>query len=115
MTKSEVLAFVQSVKPHELEDAVMLRWLDELEKKIACEVHGRFSREEPYIGLAAEQLTVPTPYDKVYWTYLVSMIEFVQGTPESYQFANGVFEEAWRSYARFVQRKGGFGKRRFVR
>ena len=56
MTKNEVLAFVQSVKPHELEDAVMLRWLDELEKKIACELHGRYACDNHYIGLSAEQL-----------------------------------------------------------
>ncbi len=115
MTKSEVLAFVQSVKPHELADAVMLRWLDELEKKIACEIHGRFAGEEQYVCLAADQLSVPAPYDKLYWTYLVAMLEFVQGTPESYEFANGVFKEAYGDYARFIQRRGGFGRRRVLR
>ncbi len=115
MTKSEVLAFVQSIKPHELEEAVMLRWLEELEKKIACEIHGRFSREEQYVGLATDQLSVPAPYDKLYWTYLVAMLEFVQGTPETYEFANGVFKEAYGEYARFIQRRGGFGKRRLWR
>lgn len=112
MTKSEVLTFVQSVKPHEFEDAVMLRWLDELEKKIACEIHGKFGREDHYTGLSGDQLSVPSPYDKLYWTYLVSMIEFVQGTPDTYSFANGVFKEAYGEYARFVQRHGGYGKRR---
>ena len=112
MTRSEVLAFVQSVKAHEFEDAVMLRWIDELEKKIACEIHGKFGREEHFTGLPADQLSVPAPYDKLYWTYLVAMIEFVQGTPETYAFANGVFKEAYGEYVRFVQRRGGYGKRR---
>ena len=111
MTKGEVMAFVRSVKPHELEDAVMLRWLEELEKKIACELHGRFARDE-YKSLTAEQLSVPAPYDKLYWTYLVAMLELVQGTPESYAFANGVFKEAYADYARFLQRRIGFGRRR---
>ena len=115
MTKSEVLAFVQSVKPHEFEEAVMLRWLDELEKKIMFEIHDRFARGEGFQGTSVDKLSVPPPYDKVYWTYLVSMIELVQGTPETYEFANGVFKEAYGEYARHVQRRGGFGKRRTLR
>jgi hypothetical protein len=112
MTKVEVLAFVQSIKPHDFEDAVMLRWLDELEKKIACELHSRFVREKSYTGLSGDQLSVPAPYDKIYWTYLLAMLELANGTPETYEFANSVFKEAYGDYARFVQRRGGFGKRR---
>lgn len=115
MTKNEVLSFVQSIKPHELEDAVMLRWLEELEKKIACEIHGKFMRGEHFVSFSQEQLSVPAPYDKVYWTYLIAMLELVKGTPESYQFANNVFREVYNDYARHVQRRGGFGKRRTVR
>ena len=89
--------------------------LDELEKKIACELHGRYACDNHYIGLSAEQLSVPAPYDRLYWTYLVAMLEFVQGTPETYEFANGVFKEAYGEYARFLQRRGGFGRRRMPR
>ena len=112
MTKIEVLTFVQSVKPHDFEDAVMLRWLDELEKKVACEIHSKFLHEKRYPGLSPDQLSVPAPYDKIYWTYLLSMIELAKGTPETYEFANGVFKEAYGDYARYVQRHGGFGRRR---
>lgn len=115
MTKSEVLAFVQSVKPHEFEDAIMLRWLDELEKKITFEIHDRFLCKDPSAGMAADKLSVPAPYDRVYWTYLVAMIELTKGTPETYEFANGVFKEAYGDYARYIQRRGGFGKRRTFR
>ena len=115
MTKNEVLSFVQSVKPHDFEDAIMLRWLDELEKKIACEIHSRYAREEAFLGLGPDQLSVAAPYDKIYWTYLVSMIELAKGTPESYEFANRVFKEAYTEYARHVQRRGGLGRRRVYR
>ncbi len=115
MTKNEVLSFVQSIKPHEFEQAVMLRWLEELEKKIEFEIHDRFARGESVQSTSTDKLSVPPPYDKVYWTYLVSMIELAQGTPETYKFANGVFKEAYGEYARYVQRRGGFGKRRTLR
>lgn len=112
MTKSEVLAFVQSVRAHELEDAVMLRWLDELEKKVNVELHGRLSREKRVPVPMADQLSVASPYDKIYWTYLLAMIELTKGTPQSYELASAVFKEAWSDYARHVQRLCGFGKRR---
>lgn len=115
MTKNEVLSFVQSIKPHEMEDAVMMRWLEELEKKIACEIHGKFMREDRFVSFSQDQLSVAAPYDKVYWTYLIAMLELVKGTPESYEFANAVFREAYQDYARHVQRRGGFGKRRVPR
>ncbi|MBR3863268.1 MAG: hypothetical protein IKM42_06425 [Clostridia bacterium] len=109
------MSFVQSVKPHEFEQAVMLRWLEELEKKIEFEIHERFARGGGFQCAAADKLSVPPPYDKVYWTYLVSMIELVQGTPQTYEFANGVFKEAYGEYARYVQRRAGLGKRRALR
>ena len=112
MTRNEVLAFVQSVRPHELEDAVMLRWLDELEKKVALEIHGRLPRDKRMPMPMSDQLSVSSPYDKIYWTYLLAMIELAKGTPESYELASAVFKEAWGDYARFVQRLCGFGKRR---
>ena len=115
MTRSEVLAFVQSVKPHEFEDAIMLRWLDELEKKITLEIHEKFLSKDISTGTAQDKLSVPAPYDKVYWTYLVAMIELAKGTPDTYGFANGIFKEAYGDYARYVQRRGGYGKRRTLR
>ena len=115
MTKNEVLNFVQSVKPHEFEQAVMLRWLDELEKKIELEIHDKLLQKEGFLCGASDKLSVPSPYDKIYWTYLVSMIELVQGTPQTYEFANGVFKEAYSEYVRHLQRRGGLGKRHALR
>ena len=111
MTKREVLSFVRSIKPHDMEDEVMLLWLEELEKKVALELHGKQLCEARLAGFAQEQLSVPAPYDKIYWTYLVAMLELVKGTTESYQFANTVFREAYNDYAKHVQRRGGFGRR----
>ena len=90
----------------------MLLWLEELEKKVALEIHGKplLEARAPYLG--QEQLSVPSPYDKIYWTYLVAMLELVKGTTEGYQFANTVFREAYNDYAKHVQRRFGFGRRR---
>ena len=112
MTKREVLSFVRSIKPHDMEDEVMLLWLEELEKKVALEIHGKPLLEGRVLGLNEEQLSVPAPFDKIYWTYLVAMLELAKGTTEGYQFANTVFREAYSDYAKHVQRRFGFGRRR---
>ena len=112
MTKTEVLALVAELKPHDHSDAVMLRWLDEIEQRVALEIHGKArGGVDPLYG-AKEQLLVPAPYDRIYWTYLVAMLDFVSGNLERFESSNALFKEAYAEYARFVQRQGGSARRR---
>ena len=115
MTKTEVLALVAELKPHEHSDAVMLRWLEELEQKIACEIHRKMPDGTLSTGSMGEQLAVPAPYDRVYWTYLVAMLDFVSGNLELFDRSNKLFGEAYGDYARFVQRQGNLAKHRRAR
>ena len=105
MTRSEVLTLVAQLRPHEYSESVMLRWLEELEKKIALEIHGKASDRVPCVIVSNEQLSVKAPYDRVYWTYLVSMLDFVSGSLEVFECSNALFKEAYADYARFVQRQ----------
>ena len=116
MTKTEVLTMVAQLKAHEYSDAVMLRWLEELEQKIACEIHRKPMSTPAYASAAVgEQLSVPAPYDRVYWTYLLSMLDFVSGNKEGYELSHANFKEAYEDYARYVQRNNPFSKRRRLR
>ena len=110
MTRAEVLSFVKSVRAHELEDAVMLYWLDTIEQRIACEIYDAIPGQHSTASSAEEPLSVPAPYDNIYWTYLLSMIELTTGSAEGYKFMNGIFKEAFGEYARFVQRLCGSPK-----
>ena len=112
MTKTEVLTFLQQIKPHALESSVLLHWLEELERKIELELHGKYFREDSNAIRGTDELSVASPYDKIYWTYLVSMIDFVAGDPEIFAFSNGVFQEAYGEYARYVQRNSGSRRKR---
>ena len=113
MTKAEVLSFVLEIHPHEYEEGVMRRWLDELEERIACEIH-RLPPKHTHSGtaFAAEKLSVPAPYDRVYWAYLISMIDLTRGDKENYALSSALFKEAYTEYARFVQRNGKNKKHR---
>ena len=112
MTRNEVMNFVGRIKPHEFESDVLLHWLDELEQKIALEIHGKYTKNDGVCRLLPDQLAVPSPYDRVYWTYLVAMIDFFTGDEETYARSHQLFEEAYREYARAVQRAGGCRKKR---
>lgn len=105
MTRGEVLTLVTQLRAHEYSESVMLRWLEELEKKISIEIHGNAPDKAPRVIVASEKLSVQTPYDRVYWTYLVSMIDFVSGSFENFERSNALFKEAYADYARFVQRQ----------
>ena len=104
MTKTEVLAFVRELRAGEQSDAVLLCWLEELEKKIALEIHGQSLEYLSSTAVTREQLSVKAPYDRVYWTYLVSMLDFVSGNLEVFDRSNRLFKEAYADYARFMQR-----------
>ena len=112
MTKNEVIAFVGQIKPHEFENEVLIRWIDELEKKISAEIHQKYTRTDGFEGLLPDQLSVPVPYDRVYWTYLVAMIDFVRGSIENYEHSRAAFREAYGEYARAVQRASGCRRKR---
>ena len=112
MTRNEVVTFVGQIKPHEFENEILLRWLDELEKKISVEIHQKYTRTDGFEGLLPDQLMVPSPYDRVYWTYLVAMIDFVTGSDELYERSIAAFKESYGEYARAVQRAGGCRKKR---
>lgn len=111
MTKSDVITFVMAVKPHELDDAVMLRLLDELEEKIHCEIYGKAARAQQYGAVTFEQLSAPAPYDGLYWKYLVAMVDFLTGNHDAYAVSYAHFQSAYADYARYVQRQRGRKKR----
>ena len=112
MTRNEVITFVGQIKRHEFENEVLLRWLDEVEKKISLEIHQKYTRDDGLDGLVPDQLLVPSPYDRVYWTYLVAMIDFVTGPTDAYERSLAVFQEAYGEYARAVQRASGSRRKR---
>lgn len=110
MTKGEVLAFVKSIHEHEFEDTVMLHWLDEVEQRVACEIYDAMPGQQNAVSSAEDSLSVPSPYDKIYWTYLLAMIELAAGSADGYELMDGIFKETFGDYARFVQRLCGSSK-----
>ena len=104
MTTNEAIALARALRPNELEDSVLRELLWELEGMLAVEVQG----EDPdSLTVADTALNIPMPFDCVYWTYLVAMIDLASKNFDSYKISYPMFCEARDTYARWYHRNGG--------
>lgn len=108
MTQNEALAMASSVRAHALPEALLIRFLSELEGRVKREIRGETGQEKPSpVAYKNPLLSAPAPYDRLYWSYLVAMIDLTVGDMEAYTTSFAIFHEAWAAYARAFQRTGG--------
>lgn len=110
MTYKEAIALASAVRPHAVEEKLLQHFLTELEGRIAAEI-----RHEPVTGEVgavrgmSQRLSVQSPFDRVYWTYLVAMIDLTVGDAAAYKVSMALFKEAYKAYACHYQRTVGAG------
>ncbi|MBQ3483858.1 MAG: hypothetical protein IJA78_06790 [Clostridia bacterium] len=109
MTAKELLGMVAGLRPHDYPDDVLLHWVDELEGRIALEIHGAAKPPRPVQTRMGLPLSAPAPYDRLYWAYLLAMLDLMEGAQEAYAASHALFREAYDAYARYVVRTGGGG------
>lgn len=106
-TLKGVIGMVDDIKPNAFSNETKTQWLNECEGVIQTEV--MLLDVAACISYSYErdkdaQLLVQPPHDKVYWTYLVAMIDFANGEYNRYQdtvqMYNAFFGEYMRWYAR---------------
>ena len=107
MTPNELLRLVASLRPHDYPDEVLLQWLDELEGRIAVEIHGTPAPRHSVRSHMGRALSVPAPYHRLYWAYLLAMMDLASGDKESYGALRTLFEESYSAYARRYCKTGG--------
>jgi hypothetical protein len=106
MTVQKAIELARALRPCELGEDTLTQLLMGLESELALLVRG----EEPCApckAVSRDTLTVPAPFDRVYWTYLVSIIDFSAGKTDCYTMSSAMFREARDAYAKWVQRTGG--------
>jgi len=104
MKAGELIAIVDSIKQNEISEDVKFAWLNEAEARELCEI-----RKEPALDMGAiscgeSELSVPSPYSKMYSMYLVAMIAFVLGEYDTYAKANAEYEQVFYEYAKYCIR-----------
>ncbi len=109
MTIQECIDFADMVSPNGVATAVKRRWLWELEGQVQVELLGvrpGALEEPPGVEGDDEELCVPYPYDRMYWLYLVSMMEYMRGNAERYEPAAALFNAAYLAYGKWQKREG---------
>ena len=101
MTQFQVIDVAKSLRSSTMSDDVLARMLSELEGRIEIELHGKTDWKDK------GTLSVPNPYDRVYWTYLVAMLDLYDNHFDSYPKTYEEFCRAYESYANHCLQKGG--------
>ena len=101
MTVSELIAYVDSVKPNAFSDSDKLVWLNEIEARIQTEVMLRWQGEMEQYALPEDkdtELLLSPPHTEVYRYWLQAMIDFENGEYDKYQNTSGMFNTAWSAF-----------------
>ena len=102
VTVNEAIEIACPSFPSEIERALLVRRLDELEARIALELYGS---EHIGIGSDGEQkLSAPDAYAEVYPIYLMMKRELDCADAERYAFYSAAFEEAYSRLAAYIGR-----------
>ena len=104
MKAGELIAIVDAVKPNDISEDIKLGWLGDAEGRVLCEIKKESVKDVTLIACGDDELSVPSPYSKMYSMYLVAMICFVKGEYEAYVKANQQYERAFSDYAKYCIR-----------
>lgn len=104
MMYDEVIRQACSMRTNELDELTLTTLLFELENLLAVEIRGQ-KPDSP--ALMDTDLLIPPPFQNIYWTYLVAMIDLAARDLESYKVSYALFCEARDTYARWYHRTGG--------
>ncbi|MBQ9781039.1 MAG: hypothetical protein IJW00_08855 [Clostridia bacterium] len=107
MTPEYCMTLSDTLNPNAVPDELKARWLSELEGRILVTVHGHDPEALAFRGEAGEELTlsVPFPFDRLYWLYLVAMTDFWNGDVSRYEETATLFDEALEDYAKWCKRE----------
>lgn len=106
MTVTEALGLATAIRPCELDGEVLTALLLELERQLALEIRGEHICPHT---VTRTDLAVPSPFDRIYWTYLVSMIDLALGNTEGYRLSDALYRESREAYAKWHRRTAGQG------
>lgn len=98
MTYLECIQYIDSIEPNAYNAGDKCRWLREIEGRIWTELFLLqpigFSVEHMTDNIMQE-LSIPAPYNKVYWHYLRAMIHYANAEPDRYNMDIQLFNQSW--------------------
>jgi len=106
MIISDLLAYVDAVKPNSFDTPTKIIWLNEIEGMVQTDIMLVASAD--IIAYAATDTTVtllvPPPHDKLYRSYLCAMIDFANGEYTKYNNAMQMFNRQYNELVEWYAR-----------
>ncbi|MBQ8407820.1 MAG: hypothetical protein IJY39_03050 [Clostridia bacterium] len=104
MKVRELFELADAAKPNDICDSVKMRWVNDIEGKVACEIMKKAPEEHMPLSGEDSELSVPDAYVRVYLLYLWAMIELSAGNYSAFTELNRAFESELAAFARYVIR-----------
>ena len=109
MTVREAIAYLDDVKPNAFTEAVKLRWINQIEGRLASEVFLMAPPEMGQFDYTADEmdhgLLLDAPYDDIYTWWLQAQADLANGEYDRAQNTMTVFNDTWHDFVRwFCQR-----------
>ena len=103
MKVSELIAYVDEIKPNAFSDAVKLSWLNEVEGMVQLGVMLLDPAELVTYTTAdtGDELLAAPPYDKLYRAYLCACVDLANGEYKKYANTMAVFNAQYGEYMRW--------------
>lgn len=89
--------------PAEIDDTILLDWLNQVEGQILHEIFLlALSEIRPYSATPTEALAAPYPYDGIYLLWMEAQVDFANGEYERYTNTMQRYNTAWNDLARHI-------------
>lgn len=105
MTATVLFERLRKLKPvpAEIDDTILLDWLNQVEGQILHEIFLlALSEITPYSATPTEALAAPYPYDGIYWLWMEAQVDFANGEYERYTNTMQRYNTAWNDLARHI-------------
>lgn len=105
MTATVLFERLRKLKPvpAEIDDTILLDWLNQVEGQILHEIFLlALSEITPYSATPTEALAAPYPYDGIYMRWMEAQVDFANGEYERYTNTMQRYNTAWNDLARHI-------------
>lgn len=111
MTIADALASIRHLKPNHYDDAMLVRWLSELDGKVWEDVLSKTGATKPALpyepAKATTALLIAFPHEDVYLKYLGMMIDYHNSEFDSFNNGLRMFHTQYQTFVDACMRKGG--------
>lgn len=106
MTLNEVIQHVNEIKPNAFPESAKIRWLSQLEGRIASEIFLMAPAELQQFRYSAEdkdhELLVSPPYDDIYVAFLTAKVDSKNGEFNKLSTAAQAYNRQWDELSAYI-------------